>query len=202
MGCAYPEVLGGTSFTSHSCFNGYIEAIGAAFALLGEGCRRSLARGRTDMNTQRVVFPTDFSGTSRAVLEFAESLVREQNGKLYIVHVEEPPAAYGGGDLFYGIPSPTLEDVKKLLLAFVPTDPKIACEHHLVHGAPALAITQFADSVDADLIVIGTHGRTGFSRMIMGSVAEAVVRHANCPVVTYKSRIASPRAVESASAST
>jgi universal stress protein A len=142
------------------------------------------------MNTKKVVFPTDFSRTSKAALEFAESLVRDQNGKLYIVHVEEPPAAYGGGDLFYGIPNPNLEDVKKLLLAVVPSDPKIAYEHHLVHGAPGDAIAQFAESVDADLIVIGTHGRTGLNRMLMGSVAESVVRHASCPVLSYKAKLA------------
>jgi universal stress protein A len=138
------------------------------------------------MNTKKVVFPTDFSKTSKAALDFAETLVLEPGSKLYIVHVEEPPAAYGGGDLFYGIPSATLEDVKRLMLAFVPNNPRVAYEHHLVHGAPAEAITQFAESVGADLIVIGTHGRTGLNRMLMGSVAEAVVRHATCPVLSYK----------------
>lgn len=140
------------------------------------------------MNAKKVVFPTDFSNTSKAAMEFAESLVRGQGGKLYIVHVEEPPAAYGGGDLFYGLPSATLEDIKRLLLSVVPSDTSVAFEHHLVHGSPADAIANFAESVNADLIVLGTHGRTGVSRMLMGSVAEAVVRHAKCPVVTYKAK--------------
>lgn len=138
------------------------------------------------MQARKIVFPTDFSKTSKAAIEFAESLARGEGGKLYIVHVEEPPAAYGGGDLFLAIPTATLEDVKRMLLTIVPTDSSIAYEHHLVHGAPAEAISNFADSVGADLIVLGTHGRTGFNRMMMGSVAEAVVRHANCPVLTYK----------------
>ncbi len=146
------------------------------------------------MNAKKVVFPTDFSTTSKAAMEFAESLVRGQGGKLFIVHVEEPPAAYGGGDLFYGIPSASLEDIKRLLLSVVPNDPTVAYEHHLVHGAPADAISNFAESVDADLIVLGTHGRTGVSRMLMGSVAEAVVRHAKCPVVTYKAKALAQRA--------
>lgn len=138
------------------------------------------------MEAKTIVFPTDFSITSKAALEFAESFAHGEGGKLYIVHVEEPPAAYGGGDLFMAIPTATLEDVKRMLLTFVPSDPSVVYEHHLVHGAPAEAITNFADSVNADLIVLGTHGRTGFNRMMMGSVAEAVVRHANCPVLTYK----------------
>lgn len=152
------------------------------------------------MQIKKVVFPTDFSRTSKAALDFAESLVRDTGGKLYIVHVEEPPAAYGGGDMFYGIPSATLEDVKRLLLSFVPSDPKVPYEHHLVHGAPAEAITEFADSVDADLIVIGTHGRTGLNRMLMGSVAEAVVRHANRPVLSYKAKANPQKAGEPAPA--
>jgi nucleotide-binding universal stress UspA family protein len=152
------------------------------------------------MQIKKVVFPTDFSRTSKAALSFAESLVRDQGGKLYIVHVEEPPAAYGGGDLFYGIPSATLEDVKRLLLSFVPSDPNVAFEHHLVHGAPAEAITEFAESVDADLIVIGTHGRTGLNRMLMGSVAEAVVRHANRPVLTFKPKAAPEKTGDAAAA--
>lgn len=140
------------------------------------------------MQAKKVVLPTDFSNTSKAALSLAESIVRDQGGKLYIVHVEEPPAAYGGGDLFYGIPSATLEDVKRLLLEVKPSDPAIAYEHHLVHGAPAEAIVTFAESVDADMIVIGTHGRTGVNRMLIGSVAEAVVRRANCPVLSYKAK--------------
>lgn len=142
------------------------------------------------MQAKKIVFPTDFSKTSKTALEFAESLARGEGGKLYIVHVEEPPAAYGGGDLFLAIPSATLEDVKRILLTFVPSDPSVSYEHHLVHGAPAEAITTFADSVNADLIVLGTHGRTGLNRMLMGSVAEAIVRHANCPVLTYKPKAA------------
>lgn len=138
------------------------------------------------MQAKKIVFPTDFSKTSKAALDFAESLARGDGGKIYILHVEEPPAAYGGGDVFMAIPTATLEDVKRMLLTIVPSDSEIAYEHHLVHGVPAEAIANFADSVSADLIVIGTHGRTGFKRMMLGSVAEAVVRHANCPVLSYK----------------
>jgi nucleotide-binding universal stress UspA family protein len=59
-------------------------------------------------------------------------------------------------------------------------------EHHLLRGDPATTIVEVAEQENCDLIVMGTHGRTGFARLLMGSVAEAVVRRANCPVFTYK----------------
>jgi nucleotide-binding universal stress UspA family protein len=59
-------------------------------------------------------------------------------------------------------------------------------EHRLLSGDPAEEIVKFANEAHCDLIVMGTHGRTGFRRLLMGSVAEAVVRTANCAVMTYK----------------
>ena len=61
-----------------------------------------------------------------------------------------------------------------------------ADEHRLVLGVASEDIVRIADEEEADLIVIGTHGRTGLKRVLMGSVAEAVMRHANCPVLTLK----------------
>ena len=73
-----------------------------------------------------------------------------------------------------------------MLEAVVPTDPTVPYEHRLITGDPATAIARLAEEEQADLIVMGTHGRTGLTRLLMGSVAEAVVRRAPCPVLTYK----------------
>jgi nucleotide-binding universal stress UspA family protein len=73
-----------------------------------------------------------------------------------------------------------------MLHAVVPTDPAVPCDHRLLRGDPAERIVEVADEEHCDLIVMGTHGRTGFRRLLMGSVAEAVVRRANFPVITYK----------------
>jgi nucleotide-binding universal stress UspA family protein len=67
-----------------------------------------------------------------------------------------------------------------------PSDPGITFEHRLVMGDPATEIVRVAEEEKAELIVLGTHGRTGLSRILMGSVAEAVVRHAPCPVLIYR----------------
>ena len=68
-----------------------------------------------------------------------------------------------------------------------PRDPKVRVEHLLQAGEPVEEILRVAREGPCDLIVMGTHGRTGLSRLLMGSVAEAVVRTASCPVVTIKS---------------
>jgi nucleotide-binding universal stress UspA family protein len=67
-----------------------------------------------------------------------------------------------------------------------PRDPRVVCEHHLLAGDPAEAIIRTAEQEGVDIIVIGTHGRTGLTRLLMGSVAEAIVRRATCPVLTVK----------------
>jgi nucleotide-binding universal stress UspA family protein len=138
------------------------------------------------MNIHKILFPTDFSHTGDAALAMATALARDSGAKLLIVHVEEPPVAYGGGEMYYGMADPATEDLRKMLHDIVPPDPAIAYEHRLVTGDPAAAIARLSDEEGVDLIVMGTHGRTGLTRLLMGSVAEAVVRRAKCPVLTYK----------------
>lgn len=138
------------------------------------------------MKAKRIIFPTDFSHCGDAALKMATSLARDNGATLLIVHVEEPPVAYGGGEMYYGVPDPGSDDLQQMLKEVVPTDPQVACEHRLLTGDPAVAIARLAEEEHADLIVMGTHGRTGLTRLLMGSVAEAVVRRAPCPVLTYK----------------
>lgn len=137
------------------------------------------------MNAKKILFPTDFSTASDAGLEHATSLARDAGATLLIVHVEEP-IDYYGGDLYYGIPSPSNPEIRRMLEAVVPADPAVAYEHRLVVGRPAEAIVRLAKEENVHMIVMGTHGRTGVRRMLMGSVAEAVVRKAPCPVLTLK----------------
>jgi nucleotide-binding universal stress UspA family protein len=138
------------------------------------------------MNAKKILFPTDFSTCSDAALKQATALARDAKAKLLIIHVEEPPAAYGGAELYYGAIEPDNSAVLHMLHAVRPADPDVPYEHRLLTGDPAEEIVEFADEAHCDLIVMGTHGRTGFRRLLMGSVAEAVVRTANCAVVTYK----------------
>jgi universal stress protein A len=138
------------------------------------------------MSQRKILFPTDFSHTGDAALELATSLARERGAELLIVHVEEPPAAYGAGEMYYGMPDPVTDDLRKMLDQVTPTDPQIPCERRLITGDPATAIARLATDEGVELIVMGTHGRTGLMRLLMGSVAEAVVRRAPCPVLTLR----------------
>jgi nucleotide-binding universal stress UspA family protein len=135
----------------------------------------------------KILFPTDFSTCSDAGLEHATHLAKARGATLLIAHVEEPPMAYGGGEMYYGIPEPDTAALTTMLEKVVPSDSSVPYEHKLVIGDPADAIVDLATEEKVDLIVMGTHGRTGFSRLLMGSVAEAVVRRAPCPVFIFKS---------------
>lgn len=138
------------------------------------------------MNARIILFPTDFSPSADAGLEYATSLARDSGARLMIVHVEEPPLAYAAGDMYYGVPQPNTEALTRLLEAVRPSDPAVPCEHRMLTGDPAGAVVDLAKREKVDLIVMGTHGRKGLSRLLMGSVAEAIVRRAECPVLTVK----------------
>jgi nucleotide-binding universal stress UspA family protein len=103
-----------------------------------------------------------------------------------VLHIVEPPAVVYGG----GIVSPKTEEhweeLRAKLRQLRPEDPKVHVEHLLVEGDPVAQILRGATETNCDLIVMGTHGRTGLSRLLMGSVAEGVIRKAACPVLTVK----------------
>lgn len=138
------------------------------------------------MFTKRILFPTDFSPDSDAALEMAASLARDWKASLLILHVEVIPFTTGGGELFYVAPDPPTRELQERLSDVVPSDKSIVVEHRLLAGDPAEAIVRVAETENIDLIVMGTHGRRGLARLLMGSVAEAVVRAAPCPVLTMK----------------
>lgn len=144
------------------------------------------------MNARKILFPTDFSTAGQAALETATALARDRGAKLLIVHVEEPPMAYGGGELYYGIEQPDRTELMRMLTEVVPGDDAVGYEHRLLIGSPAGAIVHLADVENVDMIVIPTHGRTGLVRLLMGSVAEEVVRKARCPVLTIKTAALAP----------
>jgi nucleotide-binding universal stress UspA family protein len=83
-------------------------------------------------------------------------------------------------------PAVDLEPLRERLQQLRPRDPKVPVEHRLVQGDAATEMLQVAEETKCDVIVLGTHGRTGLGRLLMGSVAEQVLRKAPCPVVTVK----------------
>jgi nucleotide-binding universal stress UspA family protein len=133
-----------------------------------------------------ILFPTDFSTASDAALVHATALAKASGAALLIAHVEEPPLAYGGGELYYGLPEPDSSRIQEMLESVRPADPTVPFTHRLTMGDPAGEIVRLAADEDAEMIVLGTHGRSGLARVLMGSVAESVVRRALCPVLVYR----------------
>lgn len=138
------------------------------------------------MNAKRILLPVDFSTAGEAALKMATSLARDNGGTIIVLHVEEPPMAYGGGEMYYGLVEPDRTELSRMLHEVKPSDPNIPVIYRLVTGDPATSVVQAAEEENADLIVVGSHGRTGLGRLLMGSVAEAIVRKAHCPVITVK----------------
>jgi nucleotide-binding universal stress UspA family protein len=132
------------------------------------------------------LFATDFSPTSGGALQYATSLARDSGALLLIAHVEELPLPYAGGEMYLAQPEYPNPEIRRMLEAVVPPDKTVRYEHRLVLGTAAEDIVKLANEEGVDLIVMGTHGRTGLARVLMGSVAEAVMRHASCPVLTLK----------------
>jgi nucleotide-binding universal stress UspA family protein len=136
-----------------------------------------------------ILHATDFSDQSNFAFRLACSLARDYGARLIVVHVVEPEVAIFGDGMV--VPPPRdQEPLRAKLHELIPRDPKVCVEHRLVDGNPAAEILQLAVETECDLIMLGTHGRTGLGRLLMGSVAENVVRRAPCPVLTVKTPLA------------
>jgi universal stress protein A len=123
------------------------------------------------MNLGEVLFPTDFSNASERAGLLASELAREWKVGLHVVHVVPP------------VTDPGESPVRlKRLAAGLGDVPRV--EAALLSGRVAHQIVQYARDKNIGLIVLGTHGRTGVSHALLGSVAESVVRLAPCPVLT------------------
>jgi nucleotide-binding universal stress UspA family protein len=134
-----------------------------------------------------ILHPTDFSEPSEAAFGLACSLARAHGARLVVQHVVPLPVVLYGPP-----PEEYLTHLREQLVHMQARDSKVSMEDWLVEGDPATAILRAAEEISCDLIVLGTHGRTGISRLLLGSVAEKVVRRAPCPVLTV--RASPPRA--------
>ncbi|MGI9429190.1 MAG: universal stress protein [Bythopirellula sp.] len=142
------------------------------------------------MNIKSILLPVDFSHSSDAALRFASSLAADSDAHLTIVHVGEDSAAYlaGYGGFAYtpDLSEKIAQENRVALENIKPTVAGLSYGHRYLNGNPAEEILAFAEQENVDMIVIGSHGRTGLSRLLLGSIAEAVVRGSKCPVLTVK----------------
>ncbi len=146
---------------------------------------------------KNILCPLDFSENSQEALQFAIHLMlKDDDATLYLVHVVDSRVFDYSGPMYeqevplmkVELDQSTREQLEKKLLAEVPEEIQNRVETTILFGVPFLEIIMAARDKNIDLIVIGTHGRTGLAHMIIGSVAEKVVRKAPCPVLSVKSK--------------
>ena len=150
--------------------------------------------GAPAMQVRRILLPTDFSGCANYALPYAAAIARATNATVVCVNVVEPIVpAVGYTGMAEAMPiaemSEQMEDSAERELPGVMNCEALRglkVEEVIGHGDAAAEIVRIAAEQEIDLIVISSHGRTGLGRIFFGSTAEAVVRHAGCPVLVVK----------------
>ena len=140
---------------------------------------------------KKILVPIDFSECSKKALQYAMPLARQHQAALTLLYVLQPPGFVAGE--FAGLDYSRLEDDQSTceeerlagLIAAEVRD-KVLAETLVRAGMPVVEILEAAKVLPADLIVISTHGRTGLKHVLLGSVAEDVVRRAPCPVLVVR----------------
>lgn len=141
-----------------------------------------------ELNT--ILLPTDFSEPALAATRYALEFAKRFDATLHLLHVIEDPVVYV--PIFESYPLPSREEFQQFAQTrldnwILPGD-REGCdiEARWVHGRTFVEILRYAKNHNADLIVMGTHGRGVAAQLLLGSVAEKVVRKAACPVLTVR----------------
>jgi len=141
---------------------------------------------------RKILVPTDFSASSRFALSYAININKLFRARLYILHVLQEFTEFSEYNLSPSI-LPQLyiefeqnasERLEEMVDSMVPEE--FHCDTYILHGVPFYEIIQFAKKEQADLIIIGGHGRTGLKQVLFGHTAEKVVKKAPCPVLSIK----------------
>lgn len=187
--------------------------------------RHEFAKEKSMLPVGTILHPTDFSEHSEVAFRVASALARDYNARLILLHVISPSMAIYGGKPASAMTGPAAEEAKKCLRELERSHWRLPCSaaflveeakqslrkmeertHHIrvellvLQGDPADMILRAAEETHSDMIVMGTQGRTALSRLLLGSVAESVIRKAPCPVLTAKPAPERKKAVEESEA--
>jgi nucleotide-binding universal stress UspA family protein len=142
---------------------------------------------------QKILFATDFSEASDAALEYATAMAGAFHATLHVLHVLEDLAAHAWTTEVYvaalpGVHEEMERQARERLDQLLTAEQRAQYSVQLVlrSGSPFVEIVRYARDEGVDLVVLGTHGRGAIAHMLLGSVAERVVRKAHCPVVTVR----------------
>ncbi len=136
------------------------------------------------ISIKKIICPVDFSELSRKSLQYANEFARLSEGKVFLVGVIEndPSINYS-----HGLEKERAEEEQKLVALIEEENMEgIVADYVIYEGFAEECILDYAKRQDADVIIMGSHGRRGLKRMILGSVAEHVIRRAPCPVLVVK----------------
>jgi universal stress protein A len=143
------------------------------------------------MRTEHFLVPIDFSEYADQALDYAIALAQPLQARLTLLHVIQP-VPMAGVDMGIALPYPYLEDMEADITRRMQaclqrvTAAGLQGDMLVMHGIPFHEIVETARTHHVDLIIMGTHGRTGFLHLLLGSVAENVVRLAPCPVLVAR----------------
>lgn len=145
------------------------------------------------LETRRILVPIDFSESGRVILDYAVDVARDRGAEVLLLHVVGIPMApidpscgvAADPRLLLELQAGAEKGLQDLAATLRPGDP-VKVRTKVVTGAPSREIVREAREEGADLVVIGTHGRTGLRHVFLGSVAENVVRLCPCPVLTVR----------------
>ncbi len=142
---------------------------------------------------KQILFATDFSDNSKFALTYALSIAKRYDARLYALHVIQQPSYPLG--MYAEISFDAMDKFNKNISEAVDKEMQVLQESLgevtnyeclVVHGTPFLEILRTAKEKSVDLIIVGTHGRTGLDHVLFGSTAEKVVRRAPCPVLSVR----------------
>jgi len=141
------------------------------------------------ISISRTLHPTDFSENSARALSYATVLANQFHAELHLLHVNSVPLVTLAPPIAGFMPPGYQEELQKDLereLAKLVEAEDIKVVRSIAEGNVLSEILHYADEKKIELIIMGTHGRTGLKHLLIGSVAENVVRHASCPVLTIR----------------
>jgi len=156
--------------------------------------KTSRAQSGTRTGYRRILWPTDFSALAKAALPHALRLAEGHGAELAVLHVLPSIAMYAAPEVSGAVwvrlekenRAVGMAELRRVTRQVKAEGPKLRVHSILAQGVPFEQILRAARRLRCDLIVIATHGRTGLAHVVMGSVAENVVRRAPCPVLTVR----------------
>lgn len=151
----------------------------------GSGTFIALSQGRMDRMLRTILCPVDFERNSLQALELARRIASRVDAALYVLHVCPTVSVPLGGVVTNPVLADQLAEAKLNEIAGRRLG---GVRHHLMirHGDAGRAVVDAARELGANLVVMGTHGRSGLPRLLLGSVAEHALREAPCPVLTTR----------------